>query len=148
MDDLVAHVANHPEKFVLKRSWEYGGKGVFIGPFVGEAGEKKRIKETFGAELDWKALVMKAAADPKGGGFVVQEYVESPRRALHYCDADGSLRTGTGFVVYSAFASIGLEGPKWGGACRASFASPVVHIAVGGGVMPLLRDDVARALLD
>ncbi len=145
--DLPAFVAAHPDQLVLKRAWDRGGGAIFVGPFLAEVEVRAQIRRVFGADLDWKQLVERAVGD-KAGGYVVQQYVDCPRRDLQYCDANGELRTGTGFFDFSAFASVGLEGPHWGGACRASLSSPVVNLALGGGVMPLLREDVARALVE
>jgi hypothetical protein len=62
-------------------------------------------------------------------------------------DANGDLSTQPMFVDFSAYASLGMHPPPWGGVCRAS-SSSIVNIVGGGGVAPLLRDDVAAELLD
>jgi len=54
------------ERWVLKRSWDYGGKSVFLG-----------------AELEpaaWARAVEEALADARGGGFVAQERIFAARR--------------------------------------------------------------------
>ncbi len=141
--DLIAHVKAEPERFVLKRSWDYGGKAVFVGA----APSPERIVECFGVALDWPALVEQCAADPRGGGFVVQEFVKSPRRRQLVCGGDGAVRADDLYVDFSAYASVGIDPVAWGGVCRAS-GSPIVNIVGGGGVAPLLEAEVAKKLLE
>ena len=139
--DLVAHVAAHPDGFVLKRAWDYGGKAVFVGPASGEPGFATRSEAAFGERLDWPDLVARAAADPRGGGFVVQAVVDVPRERHLLATPAGPVE-GEVFVDYSAFASVGLRSePAWGGVVRAS-ASRIVNIQGGGGVLPLLMEPV------
>ena len=139
--DLVAHVAAHPEGFVLKRAWDYGGKAVFVGPAAEEPGFAARSEAAFGARLAWPELVERAAADPRGGGFVVQAVVDVPRERHLFATPGGAVEADV-FVDYSAFASVGLEPePPWGGVVRAS-ASRIVNIQGGGGVLPLLTESV------
>jgi hypothetical protein len=141
LPDLVAHVAAHPEGFVLKRAWDYGGKAVFVGPASDEPGFASRSEAAFGERLAWPDLVAAAAADRRGGGFVVQAVVDVPRERHLLATADGPVE-GEVFVDYSAFASVGLSSePPWGGVVRAS-ASRIVNIQGGGGVLPLLAEPV------
>ena len=137
MPDLVAHVAAHPEGFVLKRAWDYGGKAVFVGPASGEPGFATRSEAAFGERLDWPELVRARGGDPArwrlrgpgGGGHSRASDTSSPR--------PGGPVEAEVFVDYSAFASVGLESePAWGGVVRAS-ASRIVNIQGGGGVLPL-----------
>jgi len=145
--DLVAHVAAHSEAFVLKRAWDYGGKAVFIGPASDEPGFATRSEAAFGARLPWPELVRRAAADTRGGGFVVQAAVDVPREA-HVLATPGGPVEAEVFVDYSAFASVGVDPePAWGGVVRAS-ASRIVNIQGGGGVLPLLRETVWSRLRD
>ena len=52
------------------------------------------------------------------------------------------------YVDYSSYASVGLDSqPNWGGVCRGSL-SHIVNIVGGGGVIPLLIDEVASSLLN
>jgi hypothetical protein len=139
--ELVAHVAAHPEAFVLKRAWDYGGKAVFVGPASGEPGFATRAEAAFGARLDWPDLVRRAAADPRGGGFVVQAVVDIPRERHLLATPSGVVEAEV-FVDYSAFASVGVDPePAWGGVVRAS-SSRIVNIQGGGGVLPLLEEGV------
>ena len=139
--DLVAHVAAHPESFVLKRAWDYGGKAVFIGPASDEPGFATRSEMAFGERLSWAELVRRAAKDTRGGGFVVQEVVDIPRERHLLATPAGPVEAEV-FVDYSAFASVGLDPePAWGGVVRAS-ASRIVNIQGGGGVLPLVEESV------
>jgi len=139
--DLVAHVAAHPEGFVLKRAWDYGGKAVFVGPASEEPGFATRSEAAFGSRLPWSELVRRAAADARGGGFVVQAVVDVPRER-HLLATSGGPAEAEVFVDYSAFASVGLEPePAWVGVVRAA-GSRIVNIQGGGGVLPLLSESV------
>jgi hypothetical protein len=63
--DLVAYVAAHPECFVLKRAWDYGGKAVFVGPASGEPGFATRSEAAFGERLAWPDLVARGGRSPR-----------------------------------------------------------------------------------
>jgi hypothetical protein len=142
---LVGHVAANPGLFVLKRAWDYGGKAVFVGPAADEPGFATRAEAAFGHALSWPEVVERAAADHRGGGFVVQAVVDVPREAHLLATADGPVEAEV-FVDYSAFASVGVSSePAWGGVVRAS-ASRIVNIQGGGGVLPLLRREVWEQL--
>ncbi len=141
LSDLVAHVAAHPESFVLKRAWDYGGKAVFVGPAAEEPGFATRSEAAFGKRLSWSELVRHAALDTRGGGFVVQSVVDVPRERHLFATPTGPVEAEV-FVDYSAFASVGVDPePRWGGVVRAS-ASRIVNIQGGGGVLPLLEERV------
>jgi hypothetical protein len=143
--DVVARVAAEPARFVLKRAWDYGGKAVFVGSHAREAGFAERAQAAFGASLEWPEVVARAAADTRGGGFVVQQRVEAPVQNHLLATASGAVAVDV-HVDYSAFCSVGLpEQPAWGGVVRAS-VSPIVNILGGGGVLPVLTADVASAL--
>ena len=145
--DLVAHVAAHPESFVLKRAWDYGGKAVFVGPASEEPASPPAPRRRSAHRLAWPELVRRAAADTRGGGFVVQAVVDIPRERHLLATPTGPVEAEV-FVDYSAFASVGVEPePAWGGVVRAS-ASRIVNIQGGGGVLPLLRETVWARLRD
>jgi hypothetical protein len=139
-------VAADPDRYVLKRSWDYGGRAVFLGKSRAEPGFAERVRVAYGEALDWNGLCSRAVEDGVGGGFVVQEVVETePEQHLLCRGAD--LVPATLFVDFSAYASVGLpEQPGWGGVCRGS-PSRIVNIVGGGGVLPLLTTQVARSLL-
>ncbi len=145
--ELVAKVAAHPERYVLKRSWDYGGRAVFVGPTAGTPGFEERTKTAFGQTLSWAETCQKAAEDKRGGGFIVQEMVTASAAPYAICGPEGATVTSL-YVDFSTYASVGLEQqPKWGGVCRGS-VSPIVNIVGGGGVLPLLTEEVAGRFLD
>ena len=144
--DLVTRVAADPERFVLKRAWDYGGRAVYLGRSVGTPAFEERARAAYGETLTWTALCERAATDSLGGGFVVQEVVETTPEEHLLCETHGvtPLRL---HVDYSAYASVGLDRqPAWGGVCRGS-TSEIVNIVGGGGVLPLITTEVARELL-
>ncbi|XHF28929.1 hypothetical protein NR792_12440 [Corallococcus exercitus] len=146
VDDLVALVAQEPARFVLKRAWDYGGKAVFLGRSVGTVPYEERVKGAFGESKTWAELCERAATDPQGGGYVVQEVVDTQPEDHLLCGQNSVLPTSF-FVDYSAYASVGLaKQPAWGGVCRGSM-SEIVNIVGGGGVLPLITTEVASKLL-
>jgi hypothetical protein len=146
--DLAAWVAAHPEKVVLKRSWDYGGKSVVLGPEAEEASTRARFEALFGPECtSYAELVRRAAIDPHA--WVVQEFVP-PRAVRHLVcerDAAGAVvpRWRDLFVDISAYANLGVSPLPAGGACRAS-GSRIVNILGGGGLTPLLSTSVLAEL--
>jgi hypothetical protein len=145
-DALVATVAADPERYVLKRSWDYGGRAVFVGRTRRQPGFTERVQAAYGAPLEWNDLVTHAAADPVGGGFVVQQVIETVPEQHLLCTESTQIPTEL-FVDFSAYASVGLDSqPHWGGVCRGSL-SHIVNIVGGGGVLPLLTTEVAQSLL-
>ncbi|WP_426751269.1 hypothetical protein [Myxococcus sp. Y35] len=147
VEDLVALVAASPERFVLKRAWDYGGRAVFLGRSAGTVPYTERVTSAYGAPLTWAELCARTAADMAGGGFVVQEVVDSPPEEHLLCEPNGTVLPTSFFVDYSAYASVGLaRQPAWGGVCRGSM-SEIVNIVGGGGVLPLITSEVASKLL-
>lgn len=145
--DLTAQVAAEPERYVIKRSWDYGGRAVFVGRTRAEAGFSERVKAAYGEDLDWPALCARAAADRVGGGFVVQQVIDIKPEPHLLCSGPTQVPTDL-YVDFSAYASVGLEAqPAWGGVCRGS-VSHIVNIVGGGGVIPLLTTEVAQDLLE
>jgi hypothetical protein len=125
--DLAAWAAGERARLVIKRSWDYGGKGVHIGLDDDDA--------------TWRERVARAAEDPNI--WVLQELVPpSPHRHLLVLDGVASWRDV--FVDVNAYANLGSAPPR-GGVCRAS-ASKIVNIAGGGGVAPLITRSVMDAL--
>lgn len=145
-EELLKKVQENPDQYVLKRSWDYGGRAVFVGKTRAEPGFAERTKAAYGEALSWEALCARASTDPAGGGFVVQEIVNITPEEHVLCSGPAQIPTQL-FVDFSAYASVGLDAqPKWGGVCRGSI-SHIVNIVGGGGVIPLLTSDVARSLL-
>jgi hypothetical protein len=144
--DLVALVAAEPKRFVLKRAWDYGGRAVYLGRSVGTPAFEERARAAYGTVPTWAELCERAATDPAGGGFVVQEVVETTPEEHLLCEESG-LTSLSLHVDYSAYASVGLaKQPAWGGVCRGS-TSEIVNIVGGGGVLPLITTEVAQKLL-
>lgn len=144
---MVALVAATPARFVLKRSWDYGGRAVFLGRSAGTVPYTERVQAAYGAPMTWAELCARTAADRAGGGFVVQEVVDSPPEDHLLCEPNGTVLPASFFVDYSAYASVGLaRQPAWGGVCRGSL-SEIVNIVGGGGVLPLITTEVASKLL-
>ncbi len=139
--DLVSWTASAREALVVKRSWDFGGKGVFLGAEYGDAGSMARAEERFGRRLDWAGLVDACAQE---GGWVVQGRVPLHPRRL-WIAADGGAVARDVFVDVSAYTNLGVAPSPRGGVCRAS-GSPIVNIQSGGGVVPLLSAEAAAAL--
>jgi hypothetical protein len=142
---LVEQVVADPDRYVLKRNWDYGGRNVFVGQIRETAGFRERVRAIYGEDLSWAQLCARALADCKGGGFVVQERVEMRPQPHVMCSASGQANLDL-YVDFSCYASVGLaEQPAWTGVCRGS-TSPVVNLHAGGGVLPLLTEEVAAHL--
>jgi hypothetical protein len=146
VEDLVTRVASEPKRFVLKRSWDYGGRAVFIGRSVGTPAYEERVRATYGAPLTWAELCLRAAGEQANGSFVVQELVDIAPEPHLLCTEAG-VEPMSLHVDFSAYGSVGLaRQPAWGGVCRGS-SSEIVNIVGGGGVLPLLTSEVADKLL-
>lgn len=146
--DLAAWAAAHPERVVFKRSWDYGGKSVILGPEAEEAPARARRAALFGPECtSYADFVRRAAVDPLA--WVVQEYVP-PRAVKHLlCERDAAGQVVPVwrelFVDVSAYANLGVPVFPGGGACRAS-GSRIVNILGGGGLTPLISTSVLAEL--
>ena len=144
--DLVNLVANGPERFVIKRSWDYGGKSVFLGiahdePTARRAGEAMALPE--GTSLSWPDLVRAAAVDARDA-WVVQQLVR-PRPRRHLLAGESGAAWHDFFVDVSLYTNLGVSARPTGGATRAS-SSRIVNILGGGGLAPLVRDEVLTRL--
>jgi hypothetical protein len=126
---LVPRLLEHREGFVLKRSWDYGGKSVHLG-----------------AEMDapaWRRAVEAAAGDTRGGGFVAQERIFAGRRPATRVAPEGVTRVELVRDV-STYAGLGPVSPR-GSVVRAA-ASPIVNILGGGGLAPVIPAGVLARL--
>ncbi len=126
---LAPRVVAEREGFVLKRSWDYGGKSVHLGA------------ET--APAAWARIVEEATRDRRGGGFVVQERIFAVRKPATRIAPEGVTR-GELYRDLSTYCGLGASRPD-GSVVRAA-ASPIVNILGGGGLAPVLPDDVVEAL--
>ncbi|HYG67331.1 MAG TPA: hypothetical protein VD838_06715 [Anaeromyxobacteraceae bacterium] len=126
---LRERVVAERERFVLKRSWDYGGKSVHLGA---EA-----------APDAWARVVAEALEDRRGGGFVVQERVFAARRPATRIAPEGTSRAEF-YRDVSTYCGLGPVAPD-GSVVRAA-ASPVVNILGGGGLAPVIPADVLDRL--
>ena len=127
--ELLEEVVRDRARFVVKRSWDYGGKSVKLGAEA-EPGA-------------WAEAVEAAVRDERGGGFVVQERVFAARRLGTRIAPDGVTR-GELYRDLSTYCGLGPSRPD-GSVVRAA-ASPIVNILGGGGLAPLVPLDVVEAL--
>ena len=112
---------------MLKRSWDYGGRAVFVGRTRHGQGFAERVRRRTARCSGGEALCARAAKDTVGGGFVVQEDRRDRAGITCYCSGPAQIPTGL-FVDFSAYASVGLpEQPKWGGVCRGSISHHREH---------------------
>jgi hypothetical protein len=147
-DDLVAWVRAHRDVLVLKKSWDYGGHGVFLGRDLGPDGSSvERAGHLLGrADAHWDELVDHALVD--ADLWIVQGLVEARPRRLLLARADAEPEWRDLYVDVSAYASLGTGIDDYaGGAVRAA-PGRIVNIQGGGGVAPLLTEDVAAPLAD
>jgi hypothetical protein len=84
-----------------------------------------------------------ALGDARGGGFVAQERVFARRGPATRITPEGITR-GVLYRDLSTFCGLGPRPPS-GSVVRAA-ASPIVNILGGGGLAPVVPDDVAAAL--
>jgi hypothetical protein len=116
-------------RWVLKRSWDYGGKSVHLG-----------------AELEpaaWQAAVESAVVDVRGGGFVAQERIVAVRRPATRVTPGGVERAQL-YRDVSTYTGLGPFVPD-GSVVRAA-SSPIVNILGGGGLAPVLPRELVDAL--
>jgi hypothetical protein len=126
---LAARLLEDRARWVVKRSWDYGGKSVQLG-----------------AELSadaWARAVEEALRDERGGGFVAQERIFATRRPATRIAPEGTTR-GDLYRDLSTYCGLGSSRPD-GSVVRAA-ASPIVNILGGGGLAPVVPADVAEAL--
>ncbi|MGB8933147.1 MAG: hypothetical protein WCC48_18020, partial [Anaeromyxobacteraceae bacterium] len=127
---LAQRVKSERERWVLKRSWDYGGKSVQLG-----------------AEADpgeWPGIVDAALGDARGGGFVAQERIFARRGPATRITPEGVTR-GVLYRDLSTYCGLGPRPPS-GSVVRAA-ASPIVNILGGGGLAPVIPADVVEALI-
>jgi hypothetical protein len=128
-EGFAKRVLSEREGWVLKRSWDYGGKSVALGAETEPAAWARRVEE--------------AVADARGGGWVAQERIFATRKPATRITPGGST-TGLLYRDLSTYCGLGPSRPS-GSVVRAA-ASPVVNILGGGGLAPLVPEDVYEAL--
>jgi len=130
LDDLDDRALGDGDRFVLKKSHDYGGKSVVIGREAGPSA--------------FRAALARARRD-KPATWVAQELVDAPATERFLC-AEGGARRLPLHLDISTYASL-IEGvPEGGSVCRAA-PGRVVNIVGGGGVAPLFAEDVLDQLL-
>ncbi len=141
--DLPAFVAANAPDLVLKRSWDYGGRSVFLAEDF-EGGSTARVEAATGRAIaSWADLVAFAAHDPQGD-WIVQERVR-PKRERHLRVVDGKPAWAELFTDVSAFSGHGAAFAPSGLTCRAS-GSVIVNIVSGGGMAPIIPEPVLETL--
>jgi hypothetical protein len=130
LDDIDDRALGDGDRFVLKKSHDYGGKSVVIGRESGPAAFRE-------------ALARARKDDP--GTWVAQELVDAPSIDRFLCTPAGAHRLPLHLDI-STYASL-IEGvPDGGSVCRAA-PGRVVNIVGGGGVAPLFAEDVLAEVL-
>jgi hypothetical protein len=126
---LVPRLIAEREDFVVKRSWDYGGKSVSLGAEL--------------APKEWQRRV-RAAADHEGGGFIAQERIFTTRApATRIVDAGPEERSGVLYRDISTYTGL-LDTAPSGSVVRAA-TNPIVNILGGGGLAPVVPEDVMIA---
>lgn len=123
---VVAGVVAAPERYVIKRSWDFGGKSVLLG-----------AENT----ASWAERVVRATTE---GGWVVQERVVL-RAEPHLVAVDGLVEERALYCDASAYASFDVRGAS-GGVVRRASTSPIVNIQSGGGVMPVVTTSLLHEI--
>jgi hypothetical protein len=130
LDDIEDAGLGDGDRYVLKKSHDYGGKSVVIGREVGLAAFRR-------------ALARARADEP--GSWVAQELVDAPAIERYLCADSGARRLSLHLDI-STYASLIPGVPDGGSVCRAA-PGRVVNIVGGGGVAPLFADEVLAELL-
>jgi hypothetical protein len=117
------------ERWVLKRSWDYGGKSVHLGVVM--------------TDEAWRAAVEGALGDERGGGFIAQERVVTPRAPATRVTLEGVEKAPL-YRDVSTYCGLGHDAP--GGSVVRAAASPIVNILGGGGLAPVVPEDVLALL--
>jgi hypothetical protein len=146
--DLAAWTRAHGHALVLKRSWDYGGKSVFLGAELDDDATQARLRSIIGegggsGPRTWDDLCDFALRD--GDAWVVQELVHADKEPHLRADPQG-VHARDLYVDLSAYANTGVAARPTGGAVRAA-ESRIVNILGGGGVAPLVRESVLESLL-
>jgi hypothetical protein len=126
---VAARIKRERSGFVVKRSWDYGGKSVHLG-----------------AELEqgaWERVVDEALADGRGGGFIAQERIFAVRKPATRIAGDEQTH-GLLYRDISTYCGLGPSRP--GGSVVRAAASPIVNILGGGGLAPVVPEDVYERL--
>jgi hypothetical protein len=143
IDDLAGWARENGSALVLKRAWDYGGKGVFLGADLESPSTQARVQALLGRPGSWPELVDHAlgAAD----AWVVQELVRAqPMKQVRV--GPSGLEERELYLDLSAFTNLGVEPRPAGGAVRGA-ESRIVNILGGGGLAPLVLEEVLATAL-
>jgi hypothetical protein len=146
LGDLFAYLRGNQDTLVLKRSWDYGGRGVFLGAELDEDASQQRLHALLGGEpgtIGWGALC--DHVERSGEAWVMQRLVDVVPRELLRVEEQGPIARPL-YADLSAFTSLGNDVAIEGGAVRAS-GGRIVNIQGGGGLAPLLRAEALARLL-
>ncbi len=130
LDDIDDAALGDGDRYVLKKSHDYGGKSVVIGREAGPAA--------------FAQALARARAD-EAGSWVAQELVDAPAIERFLCAGPGARRLSLHLDI-STYASLIPDLPDAGSVCRAA-PGRVVNIVGGGGVAPLFADEALADLL-
>ena len=131
LDEVTDAELGDGDGVILKRSHDYGGKSVVIGR---------------DAQPDGFRLALTAARREDAASWVVQELIDAPAIDRFVAQPQGAVR-GPFHLDISTYASL-IPGVPAGGSVVRAAPGRVVNIAGGGGVAPLLPEDVLRETLD
>lgn len=148
LSDLPAFVSANPAAVILKRSWDYGGRSVFLEEDFspGTGGFSARIEAATGRPLrSWDELVRFASRDPSGD-WIVQSRV-FPKKRRHLRVVNGRPEWGELVTDVSAFTAHGGTFTPSGLTARGA-SGLVVNIVSGGGMAPIVPAPVLRRLLE
>jgi hypothetical protein len=126
---VAARLKRERAGFVIKRSWDYGGKSVHLGAELEQAA--------------WERVVDEALADGRGGGFIAQERIFAVKRPATRIAGDEETH-GVLYRDISTYCGLGPSRP--GGSVVRAAASPIVNILGGGGLAPVVPADVYERL--
>jgi hypothetical protein len=130
LDEAVAaRITRERAGFVIKRSWDYGGKSVHLGAELPQA--------------EWERAVDEALADGRGGGFIAQERIFAVKKPATRIAGDEQTH-GVLYRDISTYCGLGPSRP--GGSVVRAAASPIVNILGGGGLAPVIPADVYERL--
>jgi len=127
--EVAARIKAAREGYVIKRSWDYGGKSVHLGAELPQA--------------EWARVVDDALADGRGGGFIAQERIFAVQKPATRI-AGHEQTHGVLYRDISTYCGLGPSRP--GGSVVRAAASPIVNILGGGGLAPVIPQDVYERL--
>lgn len=148
-DNVFKKVISAPEEFVLKRSWDYGGRAVFIGKEEHLPSFQDRARQIWPhmKNPNWQTVCEMAINDDRSGGFIVQRAIPISSEKHMFCIGN-EIQELDVYVDFSMYGTAGIhQSIPWQGVCRAS-VSTIVNIMGGGGLVPVLQYEVAKKLYE